>query len=367
MPFTINHREPCHWSQRLHRRSGSCTRDLLSPWRRGCCRDHGVNFFDNAEVYANGRAEEIMGMAIRELGWQRSDIVVSTKIFWGGPGPNDKGLSRKHIIEGTKASLKRLDMDYVDVLYCHRVPEIEIKSSSFRSFSVNVFRRFYYGTSQYGTVTPHVIYVYFLERLSDHVSQYYNLAGISRLGRLLKSMAFMTMFHGVRECTWTCSTIFLLLPSSRLRLSLSLNTLDNILAWIGYMRYYRLPLFCPSSSANFHGSLPPSALKVTHEGPMCDLLWSVPHDRCGLSPRGAGYTFGQHNNGLSLISRAHQLLMEGFNWWQEKNVVTVFSAPNCFYRCGNFVVILQIRGTYFIQFDPPPRQAERSLILKPIQ
>lgn len=77
-----------------------------------CCRDHGVNFFDNAEVYANGRAEEIMGQAIRELGWKRSDIVVSTKIFWGGQGPNDKGLSRKHVVEGTKASLKRLDMEY---------------------------------------------------------------------------------------------------------------------------------------------------------------------------------------------------------------------------------------------------------------
>lgn len=61
-----------------------------------------------------------MGQAIRELGWKRSDIVVSTKIFWGGPGPNDKGLSRKHIVEGTKASLKRLEMEYVDVIYCHR-------------------------------------------------------------------------------------------------------------------------------------------------------------------------------------------------------------------------------------------------------
>ncbi|GAY69336.1 hypothetical protein CUMW_271160 [Citrus unshiu] len=61
-----------------------------------------------------------MGQAIRELGWKRSDIVVSTKIFWGGQGPNDKGLSRKHIVKGTKASLKRLDMDYVDVIYCHR-------------------------------------------------------------------------------------------------------------------------------------------------------------------------------------------------------------------------------------------------------
>jgi aryl-alcohol dehydrogenase-like predicted oxidoreductase len=66
------------------------------------CREAGVNFFDNAEVYANGRAEEIMGAAIKELGWKRSDIVISTKLFWGGQGPNDKGLSRKHIIEGIK-------------------------------------------------------------------------------------------------------------------------------------------------------------------------------------------------------------------------------------------------------------------------
>ncbi|KAH7424088.1 hypothetical protein KP509_12G089400 [Ceratopteris richardii] len=84
------------------------------------CREYGVNFFDNAEVYANGKAEEIMGQAIKELNWKRSDLVISTKIFWGGQGRNDVGFSRKHIIEGTQAWLKRLQMDYVDVLFCHR-------------------------------------------------------------------------------------------------------------------------------------------------------------------------------------------------------------------------------------------------------
>ena len=73
---------------------------------------------------------------------------------------------------------------------------------------------------------------------------------------------------------------------------------------------------------------------MPHEGPMCDLLWSDPDDRCGwgISPRGAGYTFGQdiseafnHNNGLTLIARAHQLVMEGYNWSQDRNVVTIFS------------------------------------------
>jgi serine/threonine-protein phosphatase 2A catalytic subunit len=70
---------------------------------------------------------------------------------------------------------------------------------------------------------------------------------------------------------------------------------------------------------------------------MCDLLWSDPDDRCGwgISPRGAGYTFGQdiseafnHNNGLTLIARAHQLVMEGYNWSQDRNVVTIFSGTS---------------------------------------
>lgn len=83
--------------------------------------------------------------------------------------------------------------------------------------------------------------------------------------------------------------------------------------------------------------------QVPHEGPMCDLLWSDPDDRggWGISPRGAGYTFGQdiseqfnHSNGLDLISRAHQLVMEGYNWSHDENTVTIFSAPNYCYRCG---------------------------------
>merc|ERR1711939_280142 len=110
--------------------------------------------------------------------------------------------------------------------------------------------------------------------------------------------------------------------------------------------------------------------EVPHEGPMCDLLWSDPDDRCGwgISPRGAGYTFGQdiseafnHNNGLTLVARAHQLVMEGFNWSHEKNVVTIFSAPNYCYRCGNQAAIMEIdqNSAYtFLQFDPAPRAGE---------
>jgi voltage-dependent potassium channel beta subunit len=85
--------------------------------------DAGVNFFDNAEAYAHGRAEIVMGNIIKKAGWKRSDLVISTKIFWGGDGPNNTGLSRKHIFEGINASLNRLQMDYVDLLFCHR-PDI---------------------------------------------------------------------------------------------------------------------------------------------------------------------------------------------------------------------------------------------------
>ncbi len=80
----------------------------------------GINFFDTAEVYAAGEAERIMGEVLRRVGWRRSDLVISTKIFWGGEGPNDRGLSYKHLVEGTDASLQRLGLDYVDLLFCHR-------------------------------------------------------------------------------------------------------------------------------------------------------------------------------------------------------------------------------------------------------
>ncbi|HEV2138414.1 MAG TPA: aldo/keto reductase [Nitrososphaerales archaeon] len=80
----------------------------------------GVNFFDNAEAYAHGNAEVVMGNVIKKLEWKREDIVVSSKVFWGGHGPNDEGLSRKHVYEACRRSLKRLQLDYLDLFFCHR-------------------------------------------------------------------------------------------------------------------------------------------------------------------------------------------------------------------------------------------------------
>jgi voltage-dependent potassium channel beta subunit len=123
--------------------------------------DAGVNFFDNAEVYAGGMSETIMGQVLKKTGWRRSDLVISTKIFWGGTpqgpgkpfkyGPNDRGLSRKHILEGTDASLGRLQLDYVDLIFCHR-PDIDTPiEETVRAMNhvIQQGKALYWGTSEW--------------------------------------------------------------------------------------------------------------------------------------------------------------------------------------------------------------------------
>jgi voltage-dependent potassium channel beta subunit len=113
--------------------------------------DRGVNFFDNAEAYGTGNAEIVMGNVIRRAGWKRSDLVVSTKLFWGGKGPNDRGLSRKHIVEGIQASLTRLKLDYVDLLFCHR-PDVETpieETVRAMNFVIDRGMALYWGTSEW--------------------------------------------------------------------------------------------------------------------------------------------------------------------------------------------------------------------------
>ena len=81
--------------------------------------DQGINFFDNADMYAGGQAELVMGKAIKDL--PREALVISSKVFWPTtPGPNGRGLSRKHVMESIHTSLRRLDTDYVDLYFCHR-------------------------------------------------------------------------------------------------------------------------------------------------------------------------------------------------------------------------------------------------------
>jgi voltage-dependent potassium channel beta subunit len=113
----------------------------------------GVNFFDNAEVYAGGKSEEVMGAALRKLGWRRGSYLVSTKLFWGlNEGPNEcNTLNRKYLIEGINGSLRRLDLDYVDLVYCHRSdPETPIEETVWAMHNIIEWgKALYWGTSEW--------------------------------------------------------------------------------------------------------------------------------------------------------------------------------------------------------------------------
>jgi len=121
----------------------------------------GVNLFDNAEAYARGRSETIMGEAvaqgIADGVWTRQDLVITTKLFFGAvpepgvPSVNAKGLSRKHVVEGALASLKRLSLDYVDVIYAHRPDPVTPMEEVVRAFNHLLDRglAFYWGTSEW--------------------------------------------------------------------------------------------------------------------------------------------------------------------------------------------------------------------------
>jgi voltage-dependent potassium channel beta subunit len=113
--------------------------------------DNGVNFFDSAEAYAGGKAEIVMGNVFKKLGWPRESIVVSSKVFWGGEGPNDEGLSRKHIYEACRKSLKRLQLDYLDLFFCHRPDPNTPIEETVRAMDdlVHQGKVLYWGTSEW--------------------------------------------------------------------------------------------------------------------------------------------------------------------------------------------------------------------------
>ncbi|KAH7139539.1 NADP-dependent oxidoreductase domain-containing protein [Dendryphion nanum] len=118
--------------------------------------DCGINFFDTAESYAAGHSEVVMGKAIKKYGWNRNDIVISTKLNWGGANGevlvNNHGLSRKHIIEGLRASLKRLDLEYVDIVYAHRPDRLTPMEETVRAFNHVIEIKgwaMYWGTSEW--------------------------------------------------------------------------------------------------------------------------------------------------------------------------------------------------------------------------
>ena len=128
---------------------GSIVKEILkTAW------DHGVQTFDTAETYANGASEVEMGNALKELGWPRDEYVLTTKVFFGTgrKEPNTRGLSRKHVVEGLKSSLKRLQQPYVDIVFAHRpdaaTPMLEIVEA-FTQVIRNLNLAYYWGTSEW--------------------------------------------------------------------------------------------------------------------------------------------------------------------------------------------------------------------------
>jgi voltage-dependent potassium channel beta subunit len=116
--------------------------------------DNGVNFFDNAEVYAQGKSEIVMGNIIKKMGWNRDTFVVSSKVFWGGQLPNQKGLSRKHVFEACHAALKRLQVDYLDLYFCHRPDRVTPIEETVRAMTelIHQGKVLYWGTSEWSGV-----------------------------------------------------------------------------------------------------------------------------------------------------------------------------------------------------------------------
>jgi voltage-dependent potassium channel beta subunit len=115
--------------------------------------DHGCNFFDNAEAYAGGESEAIMGRVIADLGWERHSYVISTKVYWGiHSGPNMRNtLNRKYLMHAIDGCLERLQLDFVDILYCHRAdPDTPIEETVWAMHDIiSSGKALYWGTSEW--------------------------------------------------------------------------------------------------------------------------------------------------------------------------------------------------------------------------
>jgi voltage-dependent potassium channel beta subunit len=132
--------------------------DKVADELMGIAFDNGINFFDNAEIYSLGESEKMMGRVIKKKKWDRSSFLVSSKVFWGWRGKNNKpnqiGLNRKHVIEACNEALVRLQVDYLDIYLCHR-PDKQVPISE-TVFAMNTLiqqgKILYWGTSEWSGV-----------------------------------------------------------------------------------------------------------------------------------------------------------------------------------------------------------------------
>ena len=132
--------------------------------------ENGVNFFDNAEAYASGKSEILMGKVLKKLKWTRDSYIISSKVFYGGDLPTQRGLSKKHIHDACNAALNRLQLDYLDLFFCHRPdPETPIDESVYAMNDlIKQGKILYWGTSEWSA--QEIDYAF-------HISEKYNLRG----------------------------------------------------------------------------------------------------------------------------------------------------------------------------------------------
>ncbi|XP_051935287.1 voltage-gated potassium channel subunit beta-2-like [Hippocampus zosterae] len=167
--------------------------------------DNGINVFDTAEVYASGRAETTLGNILEKKGWRRSSYVVTTKIYWGGQAETERGLSRKHIIEGLRGSLARLKLDYVDIIFANRSdvnsPMEEVVRAM--TFVINQGMAMYWGTSRWNAME--IMEAYSIARQFNLVPPVCEQAEYNYFQRDKVELHLPELYHkiGVGAMTWS--------------------------------------------------------------------------------------------------------------------------------------------------------------------
>ncbi|XP_072888137.1 voltage-gated potassium channel subunit beta-2 isoform X4 [Hemitrygon akajei] len=167
--------------------------------------ENGINLFDTAEVYAAGKAEIVLGNIIKKKGWRRSSLVITTKIFWGGKAETERGLSRKHIIEGLKASLERLQLEYVDVVFANRPDPNTPMEETVRAMThvINQGMAMYWGTSRWSAME--IMEAYSVARQFNLIPPICEQAEYHLFQREKVEVQLPELFHkiGVGAMTWS--------------------------------------------------------------------------------------------------------------------------------------------------------------------
>ncbi|XP_062315555.1 voltage-gated potassium channel subunit beta-2 isoform X2 [Osmerus eperlanus] len=167
--------------------------------------ENGINLFDTAEVYAAGKAEVVLGNIIKKKGWRRSSLVITTKIFWGGKAETERGLSRKHIIEGLRASLERLQLEYVDVVFANRPDPNTPMEETVRAMThvINQGMAMYWGTSRWSSME--IMEAYSVARQFNLIPPICEQAEYHMFQREKVEVQLPELFHkiGVGAMTWS--------------------------------------------------------------------------------------------------------------------------------------------------------------------